>query len=197
MYVCMCVRMYVSIYSLFSFYLSPICTQFLTMKQSGQIKSYTCIYERSTQSYHTVFELGHDVCGFPTVVHGGLSATICDETLGGLLFSLKLENKIQSGPAFTARLEVDYRARVAASSLVVCSARLEQVDGRKVWMTCTTHDGHGPQGPDHGGGKIYVQGRALFVHPRADKLVKEGLKMVPKIASQFISSKLGNTAKSD
>lgn len=57
------------------------------------------------------------VCGFPTIVHGGLTATVMDETLGFLLFALKKQKALPFwGPAYTAHLEVDYksvRARLA------------------------------------------------------------------------------------
>ncbi|CAG9465923.1 unnamed protein product [Pedinophyceae sp. YPF-701] len=161
---------------------------FLAMKRSGQLRSYTCIYERSAGRYHTVFDLGGEVCGFPSVVHGGLSASICDETLGGLLFALKMEGDLPRGPAFTARLEVDYRKRVPAESLVVCTAELIEVDGRKVWMKCALHDGNGP---GEGEGKVFVEGKALFVHPRTDKMVKEAVKMGPKIVAGYVADKLG------
>ena len=51
------------------------------------------------------------VCGFPTIVHGGLTATVMDETLGFLLFALKKQKALPFwGPAYTAHLEVDYKA---------------------------------------------------------------------------------------
>lgn len=55
--------------------------------------------------------LHRGVCGFPTIVHGGLTATVMDETLGFLLFALKKQKALPFwGPAYTAHLEVDYKA---------------------------------------------------------------------------------------
>ena len=35
-----------------------------------------------------------EVCGFPRVVHGGLTAAIIDESFGGLLFALKQQKAL-------------------------------------------------------------------------------------------------------
>ena len=52
-----------------------------------------------------------EVCGFPTIVHGGFTATVMDETLGFLLFALKAQKALPFwGPAYTAHLEVEYKA---------------------------------------------------------------------------------------
>ena len=66
--------------------LSP--TQFEAMIQSGQIVELRCFYDHEEKEFHSVVQLGRDVCGFPQTVHGGLTAAIMDETLGGLGVSL-------------------------------------------------------------------------------------------------------------
>ena len=38
--------------------------------------------------------LGREVCGFPRIVHGGLTAAIIDESFGGLLFALKQQKAL-------------------------------------------------------------------------------------------------------
>ena len=38
--------------------------------------------------------LGREVCGFPRIVHGGLTAAIIDESFGGLLFALKKQRAL-------------------------------------------------------------------------------------------------------
>lgn len=38
--------------------------------------------------------LGREVCGFPRIVHGGLTAAIIDESFGGLLFALKKQKAL-------------------------------------------------------------------------------------------------------
>ena len=55
-----------------------------------------------------------------------------DETTGGLVFELKKAGELGPGAAFTARLEVDYKKPMPASADVICTARVESVEGRKV-----------------------------------------------------------------
>lgn len=48
--------------------------QFETMIQSKQIGEFRCFYEKAGKKFHSVVQLGKDVCGFPQTVHGGLTA---------------------------------------------------------------------------------------------------------------------------
>lgn len=61
-----------------------------------------------------------EVCGFPTIVHGGFTATVMDETLGFLFFALKKQKALPFwGPAYTAHLEVEYKAVSLAFSAYI------------------------------------------------------------------------------
>lgn len=48
------------------------------------------------------------------------------------MFSLKKNNMLGPGPAFTVRLEVDYKKPIPAGSNIICSAKVDSVEGRKV-----------------------------------------------------------------
>jgi hypothetical protein len=51
-----------------------------------------------------------NVCGFPKIMHGGLTAAIIDEAFGFTWLSLRANKQLSfRGPAFTAHLEVDYK----------------------------------------------------------------------------------------
>ena len=128
------------------------------------------------------------MCGFPQTVHGGLTAAIVDETLGGLCVSLWRSGALGfRPPAYTARLEVDYKKKIPAGSIILCTTELEKVEDRKVggtsrtvviqlsltnllpsnlfclftaaqmWMTARV---------TNGSGVVYATARALFVAPR-------------------------------
>ena len=57
-------------------------------------------------------------------MHGGFTATIMDETLGFLLFALKKQRALPFwGPAYTAHLEVEYKA-VSFMSLMCNNVKL-------------------------------------------------------------------------
>ena len=51
-----------------------------------------------------------EICGYPRIVHGGLTAAVVDECLGFLMFALKHQRALPFwGPAYTVHLEVDYK----------------------------------------------------------------------------------------
>lgn len=70
-------------------------------------------------------------------------------------------------PAVTARLEVDYCKKVPQYTTVLCTARLEMIDGRKMWMTAEVKD--------QPNGTVYAAARGLFVAPRVTKFLTEWL----------------------
>ncbi len=67
-------------------------------------------------------------------MHGGLTAAIMDETFGGLGVCLWRTGALGCRPpAYTARLEVDYKKKIPAGSVIMCSTQLEKIEnGRKV-----------------------------------------------------------------
>ena len=66
------------------------CLQFSAMLRQGALRDMLCFYDSQKRKFHTVLQLGREVCGFPRIVHGGLTAAIMDETFGFLLFALKV-----------------------------------------------------------------------------------------------------------
>ena len=101
--------------------------------------------------------LGKEVCGYPSTVHGGLTAAIIDESLGGLYTALLTSGALGLRmPGLTARLEIDYKRRLAAPAVIHVSTEVESVEPRKVWMRARVTDGEG---------QVYATGRALFVAP--------------------------------
>lgn len=96
--------------------------------------------------------LGRNLCGHDGIVHGGLLATVLDETLARTSF-FHLPHQI----GVTAHLEIDYKKPVKADSVVVVETKLIEHEGRKAWVEATMTDLRG---------QILVQSKALFVEPR-------------------------------
>ncbi|MCO5576847.1 hypothetical protein L7F22_030667 [Adiantum nelumboides] len=96
--------------------------------------------------------LGRNLCGHDGIVHGGLLATVLDETLARTSF-FHLPHQI----GVTAHLEIDYKKPVKADSVVVVETKLIEHEGRKAWVEATMTDLRG---------RILVQSKALFVEPR-------------------------------
>lgn len=69
-----------------------LCLQFSAMLRQGALRDMLCFYDSQKRKFHTVLQLGREVCGFPRIVHGGLTAAIMDETFGFLLFALKVSH---------------------------------------------------------------------------------------------------------
>ncbi|KAG2501561.1 hypothetical protein HYH03_000068 [Edaphochlamys debaryana] len=131
---------------------------FETMVRSGQIRELRCFYDTRQQVFYSVVELGKEVCGFPQTVHGGLTAALVDETLGGLAVALWRSGGLGfRPPAYTARLEIDYKQKIPNGSIILIKTEVESVQDRKVWMRAQVTDGHKA---------LYATGRALFVAPR-------------------------------
>jgi acyl-coenzyme A thioesterase PaaI-like protein len=101
--------------------------------------------------------LGEALCGHPTIVHGGLLATLLDEGLARACFPA-LPNKV----GVTASLKIDYRAPCPAGSYVVLKAETTKVEGRKAWVKGwieqLTEDGEP--------GVKYCEAEALFIEPK-------------------------------
>ena len=75
-------------------------------------------------------------------MHGGLTAAIIDESFGFLWLSLRGAGQLPfRGPAFTAHLEVDYKQKIPAGRLLLCTTEVESCEGRKLWMKATVRDG--------------------------------------------------------
>ena len=112
--------------------------QFCALLRHGVIGDVCCFYSEEKRTFSCVMQLGEyvkavhviqshaaaalslpvlnhrlsrDVCGYPRIVHGGLTAAILDETFGFLFYAMKHHKQLPFWqPAYTAHLEVDYKA---------------------------------------------------------------------------------------
>jgi acyl-coenzyme A thioesterase PaaI-like protein len=131
---------------------------FLSLLQNELIRDMVVIY--TDKLLHTVLRFGVPVCGHPTIVHGGLTSATFDETFGVLLYAAGRWNHLDlEHGVFTARLEVDYKKPLPAESTIICTARIESCEGRKIWVTADITD------PSRQ--TVYASSRALFVKPRS------------------------------
>ena len=147
--------------------------QFTALIRSGLIKDMLCAFSEERNTFWAVAELGENVCGHPRTTHGGMTAALIDDTLGGLSFMLKQNrNKKKkapggpvapAGPAFTVQLEISYKKIVPAGSAVVVEATIESIEGRKMWLAARVLSG-GILGEE--AAVEHARARALFVVPR-------------------------------
>ena len=76
-----------------------------------------CTFNAERREFSSIITLGKNVCGHPAIVHGGLTAAIVDETLGGLNYLMKKHGLLDPGPAFTVHMVMDWKK--------VCSVSLQ------------------------------------------------------------------------
>ena len=118
-----------------------------------------------------------EVCGYPFTVHGGLTAAIIDESLGGLYTSLLTSGSLgMQLPGLTARLEVDYKQKIPAGTVLLVTTEVEAVQPRKVWMKASVCNGEGNK---------FATGRALFVAPNIGKHFSKLMSWTDKVQGQF------------
>ncbi|MES1913004.1 MAG: hypothetical protein MHM6MM_005241 [Cercozoa sp. M6MM] len=104
-----------------------------------------------------VFDLGKGVCGHDGIVHGGLIATIIDNTYGKLVMGATKK------PAFTANLSIDYRRPLPADTKVAVHSRVESHEGRKIRVSARVCAANKDGMLDD---IVFAESTALFITPR-------------------------------
>ncbi|KAF2687293.1 hypothetical protein K458DRAFT_415551 [Lentithecium fluviatile CBS 122367] len=116
----------------------------------------------------TILELGDGVNGFPNIAHGGFAATMLDEVMGVLITTNIVERSERRKRAgilgeevmscFTAYLNTTYKKPLPTPSTVLCTAKLDRREGKKIYLRATIEDGQG---------MVYTVGEGMFVETRS------------------------------
>jgi acyl-coenzyme A thioesterase PaaI-like protein len=94
--------------------------------------------------------------GAPGIAHGGAVATVVDDLLGFLLYVARIAG-------VTRHLEVEYLKPVLTGVPYVVRARVDSLEGRKLWVSCAA------TAP---GGDITFTAKALFLQVRLSHFTK-------------------------
>ncbi|KAG1776317.1 HotDog domain-containing protein [Suillus placidus] len=105
-----------------------------------------------------IVHVGRGVCGHDGIIHGGLLATILDESLARTAI-INLPEKI----GVTANLSINYRAPTFADQFIVVRISLVDKAGRKSKVTGKVEDLKG---------NVLVEAHATFVQPKYAHLLK-------------------------
>jgi len=128
------------------------------LRGPGKLALLPLIRVKKDESESYVFvHLGRGLCGHDGIIHGGLLATLLDESLGRTTIS-NLPEKV----GVTARLTLNYRAPTMADQFVVIKTRIEEVNGRKATASGRVEDLNGT---------VLVEASTTFVQPRYAKLL--------------------------
>ncbi|KAJ1425434.1 HotDog domain-containing protein [Ochromonadaceae sp. CCMP2298] len=98
------------------------------------VEAYEVYKHRTREEIYCILKVGSRLNGYPGILHGGISALLLDTSYGWLFISTGLP------PAVTANLDVNYRAPIKQNSLCILRARVDQVKGRKLYMSATLSD---------------------------------------------------------
>ncbi|KAF9652494.1 Thioesterase/thiol ester dehydrase-isomerase [Thelephora ganbajun] len=96
--------------------------------------------------------VGRGLCGHDGIVHGGLMATLLDESMGRLAF-FNLPNRI----GVTGNLTLNYRAPTKADQFVVIKCKLESQEGRKAVVSSRVEDMQG---------NVLIEASSIFIEPK-------------------------------
>ncbi|KAJ3478753.1 hypothetical protein NLI96_g9540 [Meripilus lineatus] len=128
------------------------------LRGPGKLALPPLVRAKKDESENWLFlHVGRGLCGHDGIVHGGLLATLLDESLARVAI-LNLPDKI----GVTANLTLNYRAPTHADQFIVIKTKLVESKGRKTKVTGTVEDLEG---------NVLVEASALFVQPRYSKLL--------------------------
>ncbi|KAF8551307.1 Thioesterase/thiol ester dehydrase-isomerase [Imleria badia] len=108
-----------------------------------------------------IVHVGRGLCGHDGIVHGGLLATLLDESLARTAIN-NLPDKI----GVTAKLSITYRAPTFADQFIVIKVRLDEKNGRKATVSGRVEDLKG---------NLLVEANALFVQPKYSKMLSNSI----------------------
>lgn len=122
-----------------------------TLKTHNTIAAFVCVYPQPESELGFLPELkalvtlGELLCGYPGVCHGGLVATLLDETLTflGPRHRFAQHRAKVAHDLLTAYLHTDYLRPVKVPGTYLITGRLTKREGRKVFMEGAIEDENG------------------------------------------------------
>ncbi|CAE6358011.1 unnamed protein product [Rhizoctonia solani] len=125
-----------------------------TLRGPGKLALPPLVFAKEDESEAIVIiHVGRSLCGHDGIVHGGLLATLLDETLARNAI-LNLPSKV----GVTANLSVNYRAPARADQFITIHTRLDKANGRKVTVSGTIASVETKE--------VLTEATALFIQPK-------------------------------
>jgi acyl-coenzyme A thioesterase PaaI-like protein len=101
-----------------------------------------------------LLDVGEDIVGQTGLCHGGFLATIMDEVTGRLLSANSLD---RGSSPYTVLLTVTFKSPVYAPGIILATAKMGRVEGRKMFLEATIQNNQRV---------IYATADALFVRKK-------------------------------
>ena len=108
-----------------------------TLSLNNGIQKYLFIIKRrqvngvAAHEGHMFLDLGRGITGQKGIAHGGFLSAVMDQVTGALLGIVGVDGGMGM---WTVALNVVYRNPVFVPSVVIVSARVGKIDGRRVWV---------------------------------------------------------------
>uniref|UniRef100_A0A8C8S641 Acyl-coenzyme A thioesterase THEM4 n=1 Tax=Pelusios castaneus TaxID=367368 RepID=A0A8C8S641_9SAUR len=100
-----------------------------SMDAEGVGFEYAMFFNPSEKRMVCLFQPGPYLEGPPGFAHGGSTAAIIDSTVGSCAL-------VVAGRAMTANLSINYRSPIPLGSVVLVDSKVDQVEERKVFLSC-------------------------------------------------------------
>lgn len=100
----------------------------------------------AVERVHTLFSIGPGLSGLPSIIHGGMTMTLCDEALAAvtfLNFALGKDGESFRTPSVTAGLDIRFLRPIKVGQVVMATAWMETRERRKTRLQCVVTDEEG------------------------------------------------------
>ena len=105
-----------------------------TLLKPTLLEKYEVYRKKDSDEILCVVKFGSMINGHPTFVHGGITSLVFDNSFGWLFLGLNLPM------AVTANLQVNYRAPLPMNTTCVLKAKMNRIEGRKMFMEAKMYD---------------------------------------------------------
>lgn len=98
---------------------------------------------KPVEEVSTLFQLGEDVSGYPSISHGGLIMSMVDEAMGSISevnYALGKELSAFQGMSFTGELNIKFLKPLYIPGTIIITSRLERTERRRSWIKCEVKD---------------------------------------------------------
>ncbi|CAD0014368.1 unnamed protein product [Aureobasidium pullulans] len=142
-----------------------------------------CSADAEVNAINVLLKVEDGCNGYPSILHGGITATIIDEAMG-MLLQLQSERlhlgrvatghasgEIASGvKAFTKSLNVEFKSPIKTPGIILVKVKVVERKGRGIKMVATVGQKVGQEEELDGEVKVCATGEAIYVTPRGSKL---------------------------
>lgn len=117
-----------------------------TLNTNNTVSASISFYKTPVSNLHTdevrrLISLGDGMNGKAHTLHGGITATLMDDSMGILLLSSKLSPATRT--IVTARLNISYKQFIETPQIIMVVARLREITGRKIHVEAWIENAEG------------------------------------------------------